>query len=177
MRTASVKLQVNDNIATLQQGARLLQCIDDDLYRRRIENVFATSIGAHVRHNLGHYRIFLDALETGDIDYSARCRDAAIEVDRTAALTETANICGQLHGVSILRQDLQLQIRNSRGDACATTSTCVSRELEFLLGHTIHHYAIIAIICRLQDVALEEGFGVAPSTLCHLESLKSACVR
>lgn len=176
MRTA-VESQIDDNIATLQQGARLLQRIDDALYRRRIETVFAASIGAHVRHNLDHYRLFLDALETGDIDYSARRRDVVIEVDRTAALAEIASICEQLHGVSMLRRDLQLQIRDSRGDVCASASTCVSRELDFLLGHTIHHYAIIAIMCRLQDVALEDGFGVAPSTLCYLESLQSACAR
>lgn len=176
MKTA-VEVQIDDNIATLQQGSRLLQRIDDALYRRRIENVFAASIGAHVRHNLDHYRLFLDALETGDIDYSARRRDVVIEVDRTAALAEIASICKQLQGVSMLREDLQLQIRNSRGDACASASTCVSRELDFLLGHTIHHYAIIAIICRLQDVALEDGFGLAPSTLCYLESLQSACAR
>ncbi|MGC6565166.1 MAG: hypothetical protein ACON38_06080 [Akkermansiaceae bacterium] len=41
------------------------------------------------------------------------------------------------------------------------------RELQFLLSHTVHHFAMIGGICKCLEVSLEEGFGVAPSTLRH----------
>jgi hypothetical protein len=47
---------------------------------------------------------------------------------------------------------------------CAST---VARELQFLLSHTVHHYALIALILRLQGFEPGEEFGVAPSTLAH----------
>jgi hypothetical protein len=43
----------------------------------------------------------------------------------------------------------------------------VGRELQYLLSHTIHHYAIIGSILRAQGVEPGPDFGVAPSTLRH----------
>jgi len=55
-------------------------------------------------------------------------------------------------------------------------STSIKRELAFLLSHTIHHYAIVAIICRLQGLSVEDDFGIAPSTLRHRAAqLKAPC--
>ena len=44
------------------------------------------------------------------------------------------------------------------------------RELQFLVSHTIHHYALIGVLLAAEgfDVSLEfPEFGVAPSTLTH----------
>ena len=49
-------------------------------------------------------------------------------------------------------------------------SSTVGRELQYLLDHTIHHYAIIAIILKAQSITVPEEFGVAPSTLKYWES-------
>ena len=35
----------------------------------------------------------------------------------------------------------------------------------FSISHAIHHYAVIAMICRLLGALLPEGFGIAPSTV------------
>jgi len=51
-------------------------------------------------------------------------------------------------------------------DAPLSTST-LCRELEYLQTHTVHHYALIAMILRLQSVEPNANFGVAPSTLQH----------
>jgi hypothetical protein len=51
----------------------------------------------------------------------------------------------------------------------------MARELEFLLSHTVHHYAIVAILCRLQGIAVDDGFGVAPSTLRHRTESETPC--
>ena len=45
------------------------------------------------------------------------------------------------------------------------SGSTVRRELQFLLSHSIHHYALIATICHANGFPVPEGFGVAPSTL------------
>ena len=44
----------------------------------------------------------------------------------------------------------------------------VARELMFCVGHAIHHYAILKLLCAARAVGLPYEFGVAPSTLKHL---------
>jgi hypothetical protein len=43
--------------------------------------------------------------------------------------------------------------------------TTLKRELRFLVSHTIHHYALIAVILKLQGFDCGPDFGVAPSTI------------
>ena len=46
----------------------------------------------------------------------------------------------------------------------------VAREVMFCVGHAIHHYAILKMLCMTMAVTLPYEFGVAPSTLKHLEA-------
>jgi len=46
----------------------------------------------------------------------------------------------------------------------------VAREAMFCVGHAIHHYAILKLLCAEAHVELPYEFGVAPSTLKHLET-------
>lgn len=160
-----MKLQVNENIAVLQQGARLLRRIDDALYQQRLSAVFAGSIGAHVRHNLDFYASLLDGLATGNIDYEARKRDAAIETGRHAATAEIERVCRELASMTHSPSYLRVRIRSDQDSSDTWATTSLSRELDFLLSHTIHHYAVVAIMCHLVGVRVEDDFGVAPSTL------------
>ena len=49
------------------------------------------------------------------------------------------------------------------------TSSTLGRELLFLLSHTIHHYALIDLLLREEGFEVPPDFGMAPSTLKHLE--------
>lgn len=40
----------------------------------------------------------------------------------------------------------------------------------FCVVHAIHHYALIRVMCGMIEVVVPDGFGVAPSTIKHLES-------
>jgi len=53
--------------------------------------------------------------------------------------------------------------------------TTVGRELAFVLSHTVHHNALIAVMAKTLGVPVPERFGYAPSTIVHLE--KTACAR
>ncbi|MGE3597149.1 MAG: hypothetical protein AB7N70_16510 [Dehalococcoidia bacterium] len=167
-----MKRQLNENIDVLQQGSRLLHRIDDVLYRQRSSAVLAGSIGAHVRHNLDFYASLLDGLITGSIDYDARKSDAAIETGRQAAAVEIERICRELASVSVVPACLRVHVRSDGDSADAWATTSLSRELDFLLSHTIHHHAIVAIMCRLAGVHVEDDFGVAPPTLRYWASLR-----
>ena len=65
--------------------------------------------------------------------------------------------------------DRSLQVRSETPmpgvpEWCGST---VYRELQFLVSHTIHHYAIIGTILRSRGFEPGMDFGVAPSTLRH----------
>jgi hypothetical protein len=46
----------------------------------------------------------------------------------------------------------------------------LAREVMFCVGHAIHHYAILRILCAGVGVKLPYEFGIAPSTLKHRET-------
>ena len=49
----------------------------------------------------------------------------------------------------------------------ATSRSTLHRELQFLVGHSVHHFALIALILRQEGFDPGREFGVAPSTLAH----------
>jgi hypothetical protein len=55
------------------------------------------------------------------------------------------------------------------------------RELQFLVSHTVHHYAVIALILRARGLEPGPDFGVAPSTLKYEQETslqaRAACAR
>lgn len=172
---------IQRNIAILQQGEALLRRISDADYIRKVPLVFGGSIGAHIRHNLDHYVSFLDGLQSGCIDYAARQRDPRIEQRRDAALDMFKRLRHELSAIT--PADIG-PLRTSIDGATEylVTDTSPERELGFLFSHSVHHYAIIAILCRTLGIEVDEAFGVAPSTLIYRKEIDtagkaSACAR
>ena len=65
------------------------------------------------------------------------------------------------------------------GESAASTvwaRSTVERELQVLLSHTVHHYALIAVALRLHGLEVDPEFGVAPSTLRYWQEQR-ACAR
>ena len=56
------------------------------------------------------------------------------------------------------------------GDPDQYTQSTVERELQFLRFHTVHHFAIIAMILKIQGIETPKDFGFAPSTLAYLSA-------
>jgi len=165
-----MKNKIEENISALLQGVDLLTAIDDAAYRRKVELVFDGTLGGHVRHNLDHYLNFLDGVEKGEIDYESRQRDRSVESDRQCAIERCREICSRLAVMAESVRDKELRIRmegDAADDRIRWAISSVSRELEFLLSHTIHHYALASVICRLSGLKPSRDFGVAPSTLRH----------
>jgi uncharacterized damage-inducible protein DinB len=168
---------VSDACAGLEQGIALLRRLPAAQYAAPCASCFNSSIGGHIRHNYDHFACFLDGLPRGEVDYDARARDLRVETDPAHAalqLAATARALGELDSAALV-SDLRVTADGGSGARAWTRST-PARELQFLVSHTIHHYAMIAVICHGLSVALDPAFGVAPSTQRHLKA-PALCLR
>ena len=118
-------------------------------------------------------------MEEGRIDYDARARGTEEETDPEAATGRIRELISwfRSHEDSFesstplrVKVDCGLEAA-SAGDIESGELSSVGRELQFLVSHTVHHFAIIAIMCEAQGVRLDPDFGVAPSTLRYEASL------
>ncbi len=159
---------IETNCALLRQGQQAMALDDAALYRPD-PSAPGGSIGAHFRHVLEHYTGFFSGLATGRIDYDARARDAALESDAALARAAAEQIIEQLQRCPAALADQPVQVNvavatTSHGRPQWTDST-IARELAYLMSHTVHHYALIALHARQRGIELGEEFGVAPSTI------------
>ena len=161
---------ISANMACLAQGVELLGHISANQYGQRCPDVFDSSIGGHMRHNLDHYAAFLDGEAEGDIDYDARERNRAVESDPGAAVDLMQVMMEGLQRLGEADLERPLRIRMDDGGDSSWSRTTLRRELQFLLSHSIHHYALVVSIgARLGIREFPHGFGVAPSTLHYVE--------
>jgi hypothetical protein len=162
----------------LRQGEALLNSLSDEDYRRKLPTVFGSTIGGHYRHCLDHFQTLLLGLDAGEINYDHRERDSRIENDRTFALVETHRVLGSFGSIPAPFLDCPINVRskaNYEVDVAALIGSTVGREFMYGVAHAIHHYALIAVMCGILEVAVPAGFGVAPSTLkYHADQPKAA---
>jgi hypothetical protein len=160
------------NTRWLRQALRLVERLSDEAYATTPPGFAPHRAGAHLRHVLEFYQCFLDGVESFHIDYDARRRDERIEHSRAAAAAAIRSIMATLETAPALRREAILWVRMEDADA-SPVSECfmessVSRELQVLSSHTIHHFALIAMTLRMHGVAMDFDFGMAPSTLRYL---------
>jgi hypothetical protein len=159
------------NIRLLEQGLRLLDSIDDRVYREATRLFPKLRAGAHLRHILEFYECFLQGIDFGHVDYGARRRDESVENIRIVAAARIRSIIARLESNPSLRGDSILWVRMEEGSDCVRDSFLTSspaRELQALSSHTIHHYALVAVALGAHGVEVENDFGVAPSTLKYM---------
>lgn len=153
---------IDDNIQVLRQGAQLIERLDDQRYSLAARPLFTHGVGSHFRHCLDSYHCFFKGFETGQIDYDHREREELIERDRRFAVARIETVIARLRSLTSSDERIPLMTKQ---DSEVWSHTSLGRELQFLLSHTIHHYALIALALRLQGIEPGLEFGVAPSTL------------
>jgi hypothetical protein len=167
MAASSLNLAVKD---VFQQGCLFLDRVGDELYARRLDGGVSASLGAHYRHVLDHFLCMAEGIRTGRIDYDARRRNPQLETSVACARLVTEELIGELGGLSseVLRRDCAVTYSVGYGEADAEAARSnMAREVMFCVGHAIHHYAILRMVCVGVGVKLPYEFGVAPSTLKH----------
>jgi hypothetical protein len=160
-------------VEILQQGEDLMRSLSAESYARRVPVAFNACIGGHYRHCLDHFTSVFRGVHDELIDYDHRDRDARIESDPDFALNLTSNLRGAVERLPIGALGAEVTVRcevsYAHGNSPLTRST-VGRELAYCIAHTIHHFALIAIMARLMEITLPTHFGVAPSTVVHLKN-------
>ena len=167
MRTCNSLIQ--QNIEVLRQGLKLLSGLDDQVYPN-VRHPFSNyGIGSHFRHCLDFYQSFLNGMELGWIDYDDRKRDDLIETDLRTAIEKFEAAIQRLELLSWVDGQTSVMVRleysGNRQDPGSWSCSSVMRELQSLISHTVHHYALIALMLQLNGVEPPEEFCVAPSTL------------
>lgn len=160
-----MQMLIQANHALLEQAATLINELDEADYVLPMQAYGSGSIGQHLRHVLDHYQALLSG-EHGVIDYDQRRRDNPVEASKTLALTEIQRV---LHALpSLVDQPVRVRSEVSpHAQHVEETHSSVKRELLFVTSHAVHHFALIAMLLRLQGMAVPLDFGVAPATLTH----------
>ncbi|GHA00082.1 hypothetical protein GCM10008090_05940 [Arenicella chitinivorans] len=160
---------VDINIGALQEGNLFLSSLPAKQFTQSLRPTFESTIGAHFRHVLEHYRCFLRQLPSACVCYDARERDQILERDLGYAVRTINDL---VHALGTLSESSTLQIKDGPSGLVLTTTT--QRELLFLQSHTVHHYAIAAAMGRQLGTDAAPGFGVALATQQHVSALSKS---
>ncbi len=166
---------IDDLSGSIRQAIDLLNELPPELFTKTAPPAYESSIGAHLRHNIDHYHSFLEGIHKGRIDYDHRNRDPRVE--REASLTKALleGFVRDLEALSDAHLDRPLEVKMDCGQEATWSQSSGRREVQFLLSHTVHHYAVIALICKLNGHPPPKNFGVAPSTIKFRESQSQTC--
>jgi hypothetical protein len=171
---------VDGNCVVLEQALEVLRRMDDATYAQAGAAPGISAVGVHFRHVLDHYRAFFAGLPFTEIDYDARDRRVPLERDRTLAIAAVMDYLRDLDRLSagLGEREVRVNLRSLAGqDGAADWSrSTVKRELQFLVSHTVHHYALIKELLRGAGFDAGKEFGVAPSTLAA-QRRDAACAR
>ncbi len=163
-------------LASLRQLADLLHAISDEQYISKPKQIAASSIGGHVRHCLDHVSALIVGMREGTVDYDRRERGSMVESCRFAAIAFLAKQMTVLSRLGKVHRQRRLRLVTIVDSALPEIelATTIGREMVFVLSHTIHHNALIAVIAQSVGAKVPERFGYAPSTIAYLESNQCA---
>ncbi|MEC9405895.1 MAG: hypothetical protein VX549_01320 [Pseudomonadota bacterium] len=155
----SIEALIDDNLATLEEADALLGFLDPAHYSR---------VGPHLRHIVDHYNCLAHGVTQGLIDYDARerCRQTELSVARARQVLQAIR-----QALAELRRhpDVALTVRlaTDPGGVSIESRSSLARELQFVQGHAVHHFALVRAVLDAIGVHLPESFGKAPATLRH----------
>jgi len=156
------------NIDALEEGATLLALLKPEQYTQGYKPAFHSTIGAHFRHVLEHYRCFIKQLDCRRFCYDSRERDQLLECDYAYAKQTIDDLSAAL--LSLESRDLDQSCELLDQQTTEAVASTLYRELLFLQSHTMHHYAIIGAMTRTFGAQPDEDFGVAIATREHQKS-------
>jgi hypothetical protein len=172
------ELLIEANIGWLLQAEALLEGISDASYTSIPLGLAPHKAGSHLRHILEFYECYLAGLPSSYIDYDARKRDLSVETSRRVAQERIRSIIRHFEDEPALRTDSIVWVRVEDSADFAEADrfllSSVGRELQVLSSHTIHHFALMAMVLRALRVPVDREFGMAPSTLRYLSTRSTA---
>lgn len=149
-------------IDLLRQGAGIAEVTE------RAGLSFAEQIGPHLRHVIEHYDALLAGIDRGIVDYDNRSRERSVECDPALARSRcealAAGFAGRLG--QPWPESLVVAIDGGMdGDDRYVSASTPLRELLFVAGHAVHHYALLRLVLKQRGLILPESIGKAAATL------------
>lgn len=150
----------------LEELATTVMELDRETYTARPAAPVSGSVGEHVRHALDHVAALLAADPTRPLSYDHRERGTMVETDPPAALRQLFRLRAALPRWTARALETPVAVRSQVSDSgeCVSGWSTFGRELAFVVSHTIHHQAMIAVLLAMLDVEVGDRFGFAPST-------------
>jgi uncharacterized damage-inducible protein DinB len=150
----------------LAELSTVIERTSDVDYIARPPGGVSGSIGAHVRHCLDHVHAVLDRVPETTMSYDHRRRHAALEEGRHVAVAALRAAVERLEQVATRTPDgpVLLETQVDREGGRVQVASSMARELVFVLQHTIHHQALVALLLAGRGQAVPLTFGYAPST-------------
>lgn len=164
---AGVERRTHDVLARLLDDlASVLLQTSSAVYTARPLPGVSGSIGEHVRHILDHVTAVVATPEASVLTYDRRQRGTSVEIDSAAAIRSIWRIKAILNSTDVdaMNRPVSVAIVLDRGGEPALMQSTRGRELAFVLGHTVHHRALIAMLLAIAGVDVPESFGLAPTT-------------
>ena len=156
--------------AVLAQCSGFIEILPDAVYIAPSSTIKGGSIGTHVRHTLDHFRALLDGHARGEaVLYDQRARGVPVETNRAEALDAAERLLEAIVALdaAALEAPVRVQIMLAADGTTAELGSTLGRELAFASHHAIHHCAMMNAIALEHGQQAQDGFGKAPSTLCH----------
>ena len=133
-----------------------------------------SGIGRHVRHILDHFVALQHGWEHGHVDYNRRERNGLIEDDPALAIAKIDDFIDWLSNATLYEKPLSMESEISLDETQSLEfPTFFSRELCYLINHTMHHIAYAALLAKQLGIHLGDHIGIAPSTASYLRRLQA----
>ena len=164
-------------------GAKaLLRSIRPSVYVLPCAEVGGASVAQHVRHTFDHFARVANGAQRFDEDgvwrYDARARGTGVETELNVAIAAAVDLSVMFRSLAErsdaadgwARRRVRVSFDMPHDDSGAREEvfeSTIEREAMFALHHAFHHDAMISVIAQAHpewNIALPDGFGVAPST-------------
>lgn len=152
-------------IARLREMRAVVASLDGDEYAASGVPGVTASIGGHVRHCLDHIEALERARATGRVDYDQRVRGTRVETNVEEAVTAIERACARLQTwPAVLAEPVEFTGQVAVASRPVAAGSTLDREVAFVLNHTIHHSAVVALLANRIGHAVPPRFGFAPAT-------------
>ncbi|WP_300565911.1 DinB family protein [Flavobacterium sp.] len=146
---------------TLSDLKGLLNQLSDKQYALPISYLGDSSIGQHTRHIIELFECLLKSYESGLLNYDDRKRNRRLELETAFAIEFI-----DLITASIDKENKKLSLEQSISGSFILLESNYFREILYNLEHCIHHQALIKVaIHQMENITVNDNFGVAPSTI------------
>ncbi|QMU66784.1 MAG: DinB family protein [Flavobacteriaceae bacterium] len=149
----------------LHRGIKLLNSISDQQYSDTSSPPYYSSIGAHMRHILDVFSCIFKGLESREVDFSLRERNALAEQKTTVGIDYFNQVISKLHQLEEEDFNMTLAVTDDLGLGKVTMKYTLESALCQAHSHAIHHFSSIGFIINHLGLKLPDNdFGYNPTT-------------